>query len=111
MCEQHLDLRTFTPRRHVGLGLGDIARNVGERAAGRPNDQLVGGIRPLAPDQVPVKTVGSYWPYATTLLDYIRRASCLGWRACHLRSAKAVAGLRTSATASHMGMIRNPKLN
>ena len=92
MCEQHLDLRTFTPRRHVGLGLGDIARNVGERAAGRPNDQLVAGIGSLAPDQVPVKTVGSYWPYATTLFDYIRRASCL-------RSAKAVAGLRTSATA------------
>ena len=22
----------------------------------------------------PVKTVGSYWPYATTLFDYIRRA-------------------------------------
>ena len=28
----------------------------------------------LAPDNVPVKTVGSYWPYATTLFDYIRRA-------------------------------------
>ena len=24
--------------------------------------------------QAPVKTVGSYWPYATTLFDYIRRA-------------------------------------
>jgi cytochrome c len=23
---------------------------------------------------MPVKTVGSYWPYATTLFDYIRRA-------------------------------------
>jgi cytochrome c len=46
----------------------------GERAAGKPNDQLVGGIGSLAPDQVPVKTVGSYWPYATTLFDYIRRA-------------------------------------
>ena len=22
----------------------------------------------------PVKTVGSYWPYATTLFDYVRRA-------------------------------------
>jgi S-disulfanyl-L-cysteine oxidoreductase SoxD len=28
----------------------------------------------LAPDQIPIKTVGSYWPYATTLFDYIRRA-------------------------------------
>jgi hypothetical protein len=46
----------------------------GERAAGKPNDPLVGGIGSLAPDQLPVKTVGSYWPYATTLFDYIRRA-------------------------------------
>ena len=23
---------------------------------------------------VPVKTVGSFWPYATTLFDYVRRA-------------------------------------
>jgi len=23
---------------------------------------------------LPVRTVGSYWPYATTLFDYIRRA-------------------------------------
>ena len=35
---------------------------------------LVGGIGSLAPDKVPIKTVGSYWPYATTLFDYIRRA-------------------------------------
>ena len=46
----------------------------GEKGAGRPNDQLVGGIGSLAPDKAPVKTVGSYWPYATTLFDYVRRA-------------------------------------
>jgi mono/diheme cytochrome c family protein len=34
---------------------------------------LVGSIGSLATDQ-PVKTVGSYWPYATTLYDYIHRA-------------------------------------
>jgi S-disulfanyl-L-cysteine oxidoreductase SoxD len=34
---------------------------------------LVGGIGSLNTDK-PVKTVGSYWPYATTLFDYIRRA-------------------------------------
>ena len=28
----------------------------------------------LAAGKPPVKTVGSYWPYATTLFDYIRRA-------------------------------------
>ncbi len=46
----------------------------GEKGAGRPNDTLVGGVGSLAPDKAPVKTVGSYWPYATTLFDYIRRA-------------------------------------
>ena len=35
---------------------------------------LAGGIGSLTPDKLPVKTVGSYWPYATTLFDYIRRA-------------------------------------
>ena len=46
----------------------------GEKGAGGPNDALVGGIGSLAPDKPPVKTVGSYWPYATTLFDYVRRA-------------------------------------
>lgn len=46
----------------------------GEKGAGRPNDQLVGGIGSLAPDKTPLRTVGSYWPYATTFFDYVRRA-------------------------------------
>ena len=46
----------------------------GEKGVGRPNDALVGGKGSLAPGKPPVKTVGSYWPYATTLFDYIRRA-------------------------------------
>lgn len=45
----------------------------GEKGAGRPNDQLVGG-RGTIETASPVRTVGSYWPYATTLFDYIRRA-------------------------------------
>ena len=36
-------------------------------------DQLVGGIGTLSSDK-PIKTVGSYWPYATTIFDYVRRA-------------------------------------
>jgi cytochrome c len=35
-------------------------------------DRLVGGAGTLGTDK-PVKTVGSYWPYATTLFDYVRR--------------------------------------
>jgi S-disulfanyl-L-cysteine oxidoreductase SoxD len=46
----------------------------GEKGAGGPNDALVGGMGSLAAGKPPVKTVGSYWPYATTLFDYIRRA-------------------------------------
>jgi len=38
-----------------------------------PQDILVGGKGSLATPK-PLKTVGSYWPYATTLWDYIRRA-------------------------------------
>ena len=34
---------------------------------------LVGGIGSLATGK-PVQTVGSYWPYATTVFDYIHRA-------------------------------------
>src|SRR5215469_2124850 len=46
----------------------------GEKGAGTPNDRLVGGQGSLPGDKPPVKTIGSYWPYATTLFDYIRRA-------------------------------------
>jgi cytochrome c len=46
----------------------------GEKGAGRPNDALVGGFDTLASDKPAMKTVGSYWPYATTLFDYVRRA-------------------------------------
>jgi len=46
----------------------------GEKGAGKPNDALAGGRGTLAGDQAPVKTVGSFWPYATTLFDYVRRA-------------------------------------
>jgi cytochrome c len=35
--------------------------------------QLVGGVGSLASDN-PVRTVGSFWPYATSVWDYIHRA-------------------------------------
>ena len=38
-----------------------------------PQEVIAGGKGSLATSH-PVKTVGSYWPYATTLWDYIRRA-------------------------------------
>jgi mono/diheme cytochrome c family protein len=45
----------------------------GEKGEGSVGDQLVGGQGTLATPK-PVRTVGSYWPYAPTLFDYIRRA-------------------------------------
>ena len=45
-----------------------------EKGAGTPNDRLVGGQGSLPGERPPVKTIGSYWPFATTLFDYIRRA-------------------------------------
>jgi len=38
-----------------------------------PNDVLVGGQGSLNTKK-PVKTIGSYWPYATTVWDYINRS-------------------------------------
>lgn len=38
-----------------------------------PKDRLVGGHNTLQTPK-PVRTIGSYWPYATTLYDYIHRA-------------------------------------
>ena len=46
----------------------------GPNGAGTPSgDRLSGGIGSLA-TPTPIKTVNSYWPHATTVFDYIRRA-------------------------------------
>jgi mono/diheme cytochrome c family protein len=45
----------------------------GEKGEGGIGPQLVGGQGTLRTAK-PVKTVGSYWPYATTVWDYINRA-------------------------------------
>ncbi|SEP42110.1 cytochrome c [Methylobacterium sp. ap11] len=45
----------------------------GETGQGGAADRLVGGQGTLATAK-PVRTVGSFWPYATTLFDYVRRA-------------------------------------
>ncbi len=45
----------------------------GAKGEGKPADALVGGIGSLASGK-PMRTVGGYWPYATTLFDYTRRA-------------------------------------
>ncbi|MGJ4948710.1 c-type cytochrome [Bradyrhizobium sp. HKCCYLS20291] len=50
----------------------------GDRLEGVPQpglggDKLIGGRGSLA-TKTPVKTVESYWPHATTLFDYVKRA-------------------------------------
>ena len=45
----------------------------GAKGVGKPADPLAGGMGTLA-SKTPLRTVGSYWPYATTLFDYVRRA-------------------------------------
>jgi S-disulfanyl-L-cysteine oxidoreductase SoxD len=45
----------------------------GAGGAGDPADPLTGGIGSLDSAE-PMKTAGSFWPYATTLFDYTRRA-------------------------------------
>jgi mono/diheme cytochrome c family protein len=65
-----------------GSGTVDAGREVfkarcsrchGEKAGGGTGPILVGGQGTLATAK-PLKTVGSYWPYATTVWDYINRA-------------------------------------
>ena len=49
----------------------------GEEGQGGVNDKLVGIDQPetdFATDMQVVRTIGNYWPYATTLYDYIYRA-------------------------------------
>ena len=45
----------------------------GPQGSGTVNDRLVGGQGTLA-SPAPIKTIGSYWPHATTVFDYVRRA-------------------------------------
>jgi cytochrome c len=45
----------------------------GNPAKGIGGDKLLGGRGTLA-SKTPIKTVESYWPYATTLFDYVKRS-------------------------------------
>jgi cytochrome c len=45
----------------------------GREGQGGPMDRLAGGQGTLT-SAAPIKTLGSYWPHATTVFDYVRRA-------------------------------------
>ena len=61
----------------AALFQGQCASCHGDKLQGGIGDRLVGGRGSLVnddPKKAPIKTVESYWPYATTLFDYIKRA-------------------------------------
>lgn len=62
-----------TARTGAGIYAAKCAACHGADGTGGPNDQLAGGHGTLA-TATPVRTIGSYWPYATTVFDYVRRA-------------------------------------
>ena len=78
------DITVFPDGRGLPAGSGTVsagaavyAKNCqvchGAQGAGKPQDPLTGGLGTLATSK-PLKTPASYWPSATTLFDYIRRA-------------------------------------
>jgi mono/diheme cytochrome c family protein len=46
----------------------------GDQGGGGPSGPLVGGGPLNATDRDPAKLIGNYWPYATTVFDFVRRA-------------------------------------
>lgn len=82
--EPHWNL-TITPEgKHLPKGHGTAKQGVelfavkcaachGPAGIGASADPLMGEVGSLN-SEYPEKTVNSYWPYATTLFDYIRRA-------------------------------------
>jgi cytochrome c len=78
------DISVETDGTGLPPGSGDAAKGAqlyattcvachGAAGAGQPNDRLVGGQGTLTQLQQ-VRTIGSFWPYASTVFDYIRRA-------------------------------------
>lgn len=81
---QQWNLSVFTDGQGLPKGAGDaiVGKQVyqqyclschGENGLGLSADQLAGAEMSLTSDY-PEKTIGAYWPYATTLFDMIRRS-------------------------------------
>lgn len=68
-----LPLGQGTVSRGAAVYAGTCADCHGSTGMEGPMTQLVGGQGTLATDK-PIKTIGSFWPYATTLFDYLYRA-------------------------------------
>jgi len=70
---QGLPAGSGTPKQGEAVYVAHCQACHGQRGAGKPADPLVGGVGSLGSAKQ-VMTVGSFWPYATTLFDYTRRA-------------------------------------
>ena len=62
-----------TPKQGAAVYVAQCQACHGAKGEGKPADRLVGGVGTLGTDKQ-VMTIGSFWPYATTLFDYTRRA-------------------------------------
>jgi cytochrome c len=62
-----------TPAQGAAVFAAKCAVCHGAKGEGAAGPRLVGGQGTLAAPALPVQTVGSYWPYATTVFDYVRR--------------------------------------
>jgi len=56
------------------LGTTDLTRHTDAEITSWIDELMVGGAGTLVGDKPAVKTVGSYWPYATMVFDFTRRA-------------------------------------
>jgi cytochrome c len=63
-----------TPAQGAAIYAQKCASCHGEKGEGGTAPRLFGGVGTLKAPQQPVQTVGSYWPYATMVFDFVRRA-------------------------------------
>ncbi len=82
------DLSVFPDGRGLPPGRGNAVEGAalfdrhcaachGAGGRGASAEELAGGAEPLTSD-TPDKTIGLYWPYATTIFDFTRRAKPMG---------------------------------
>src|SRR5574341_60152 len=72
---------------------------------GGPNNALVGNPPLTGGDRDPMKTIANYWPYATTLFDYIRRA--MPWTQPRSLTSEEVYSL-TARSEEHTSELQSP---
>ena len=81
---QKLDITVMPDGRGLPPGSGSVSTGAdvyaqkcqachGAKGQGGPQDRLTGGVGTLASAK-PIKTPVAYWPSATTIFDYVRRA-------------------------------------